>query len=72
MRVLGILAVVAITSIRAALIDRDMVQPVAQPEPKPDVEKAAVKFNPSLAVKAGYPVVNAAGDTSAGLKETAC
>ncbi|KAG6943640.1 hypothetical protein JG688_00017509 [Phytophthora aleatoria] len=73
MRVLVILAVVALTSIRAGSIDHDTVQPFAQPEPITDAEKAAVKFKPSLAVKAGchpYPVVNAAGETSAGLKGT--
>ncbi|KAI9983980.1 hypothetical protein PInf_005265 [Phytophthora infestans] len=73
MRVLGIFAVAAIASIRAASIDHDTVQPFAQPEPTTDAEKAAVKFKPSLAVKAGchpYPVVNAAGDTGAGLKGT--
>ncbi|KAF1785067.1 Necrosis inducing protein [Phytophthora cactorum] len=73
MRVLVILAVVALTSIRAGSIDHDTVQPFAQPEPITDAEKAAVKFKPSLAVKAGchpYPAVNAAGETSAGLKGT--
>ncbi|KAF1789981.1 Necrosis inducing protein [Phytophthora cactorum] len=53
MRVLVILAVVALTSIRAGSIDHDTVQPFAQPEPITDAEKAAVKFKPSLAVKAG-------------------
>ncbi|ETO85835.1 hypothetical protein F444_00549 [Phytophthora nicotianae P1976] len=73
MRVLTILAAAAIASIKAASIDHDKVQPFAQPEPITDAEKAAVKFKPSLAVKAGchpYPAVNAAGDTSAGLKGT--
>ncbi|OWY93329.1 Necrosis inducing protein NPP1 [Phytophthora megakarya] len=73
MRVLGLLVAVAVTSIKAASIDHDKVQPFAQPNPITDAEMAAVKFKPSLAVKAGchpYPVVNAAGDTSAGLKGT--
>ncbi|ETL50182.1 hypothetical protein L916_00539 [Phytophthora nicotianae] len=73
MRVLTILAAAAIASIRAASIDHDKVQPFAQPEPITDAEKAAIKYKPSLAVKAGchpYPAVNAAGDTSAGLKGT--
>ncbi|OWZ06005.1 Necrosis inducing protein NPP1 [Phytophthora megakarya] len=73
MRVLGLLVAVAVTSIKAASINYDKVQPFAQPKPITDAEMAAVKFKPSLAVKAGchpYPVVNAAGDTSAGLKGT--
>ncbi|EEY58307.1 NPP1-like protein [Phytophthora infestans T30-4] len=73
MQVLTILAVAALASIRAASIDHDKVQPFAQPQPITDVEKAAVKFKPSLAVMSGchpYPAVNAAGETSAGLKGT--
>ncbi|OWZ02151.1 Necrosis inducing protein NPP1 [Phytophthora megakarya] len=72
MRVLVLLAI-AFTSINAASIGHDKVEPFAQPKPITEAEKAAVKFKPSLAVKAGcqpYPVVNAAGDTSAGLKGT--
>ncbi|OWZ12076.1 Necrosis inducing protein NPP1 [Phytophthora megakarya] len=55
------------------MIDHDKVQPFPQPEPITDAEKAAVKFKPSLVVKSGchpYPAVNAAGETSAGLKGT--
>ncbi|OWZ02290.1 Necrosis inducing protein NPP1 [Phytophthora megakarya] len=73
MQVLVLLIVAALTTINAALIDHDKVQPFAEPKPITDAEKAAVKFKPSLAVLAGchpYPVVNAAGDTSAGLKGT--
>ncbi|ETO69038.1 hypothetical protein F442_14103 [Phytophthora nicotianae P10297] len=73
MRELVILIVVALTSIRAASINHDMVKPFAQPEPITIAEKAAVKFKPSLAVKSGchpYPIVNAAGDTSTGLEGT--
>ncbi|OWZ01589.1 Necrosis inducing protein NPP1, partial [Phytophthora megakarya] len=73
MRMLTVLAVAAIASISAASIDHDKVQPFPQPEPITDAEKAAVKFKPALAVKSGchpYPAVNAAGETSAGLKGT--
>ncbi|KAE8961935.1 hypothetical protein PR003_g31714 [Phytophthora rubi] len=54
-------------------IDHDKVQPFAQPEPVTVSEKAAVKFKPSLQITAGchsYPAVNAAGETSGGLKGT--
>ncbi|EGZ18454.1 necrosis inducing-like protein NPP1 type, partial [Phytophthora sojae] len=52
-------------------IDHDKVQPFAQPEPVTVSEKTAVKFKPSLQIVGGchpYPAVNAAGETSAGLK----
>ncbi|EGZ04472.1 hypothetical protein PHYSODRAFT_423056, partial [Phytophthora sojae] len=52
-------------------IDHDKVQPFAQPEPVTVSEKTAVKFKPSLQIDGGchpYPAVNAAGETSAGLK----
>ncbi|KAG6618986.1 necrosis inducing-like protein NPP1 type [Phytophthora cinnamomi] len=54
-------------------IDHDKVQPFAQPEPTTISEKAAVKFKPSLQIVVGchpYPAVNAAGETSGGLKGT--
>ncbi|POM73996.1 NPP1-like protein [Phytophthora palmivora] len=63
--------VAALTTVDAASIDHDKVQPFAQPNPITISEKAAVKFKPSLAVITGchpYPAVNAAGETSAGLK----
>ncbi|KAG6587076.1 necrosis inducing-like protein NPP1 type [Phytophthora cinnamomi] len=52
-------------------IGHDKVQPFAQPEPTTISEKAAVKFKPSLHIKKAchpYPAVNAAGETSGGLK----
>ncbi|KAG6618417.1 necrosis inducing-like protein NPP1 type [Phytophthora cinnamomi] len=54
-------------------IGHDKVQPFAQPEPTTISEKAAVKFKPSLQIVDGchpYPAVNAAGETSGGLKGT--
>ncbi|KAG6618985.1 necrosis inducing-like protein NPP1 type [Phytophthora cinnamomi] len=54
-------------------ISHDKVQPFAQPEPTTISEKAAVKFKPSLQIVDGchpYPAVNAAGETSGGLKKT--
>jgi len=67
---------VAITSLAAAnasvnYIPHDQVEPFAQPEPKTDSEKAAVKFKPQLDVSYGcnpYPAVQADGSVSAGLK----
>ncbi|OWZ06864.1 Necrosis inducing protein NPP1 [Phytophthora megakarya] len=73
MRVLAFLVVAVLSTINAASIDHDKVQPFAQPEPVTVTEKAAVKFKPSIAILAGchpYPAVNAAGDISAGLKGT--
>ncbi|KAJ8554877.1 hypothetical protein ON010_g9608 [Phytophthora cinnamomi] len=57
----------------AGPIDHDKVQPFAQPEPTTISEKAAVKFKPRLVIDQGchpYPAVNAAGETSGGLKGT--
>ncbi|KAG7383337.1 hypothetical protein PHYBOEH_009957 [Phytophthora boehmeriae] len=57
----------------AAAIGHDQVQPFPQPEPVTDSEKAAIKFKPTLKIDTGchpYPVVNDAGDVSAGLKGT--
>ncbi|KAL3656723.1 hypothetical protein V7S43_018387 [Phytophthora oleae] len=54
-------------------INHDQVQPFAQPEPVTISEKAAVKFKPQLQVVDGcvsFPVVNAAGEISGGLKGT--
>ncbi|KAK1938798.1 hypothetical protein P3T76_008873 [Phytophthora citrophthora] len=54
-------------------INHDQVQPFAQPEPVTISEKAAVKFKPQLSVIdscVSFPVVNAAGEISGGLKPT--
>ncbi|KAG6587347.1 necrosis inducing-like protein NPP1 type [Phytophthora cinnamomi] len=59
--------------VAADSIGHDKVQPFAQPEPTTISEKAAVKFKPSLQIVGGchpYPAVNAAGETSGGLKKT--
>ncbi|EGZ14806.1 hypothetical protein PHYSODRAFT_333132 [Phytophthora sojae] len=68
-------AVVAatLTSVEAGKINHDKVQPFPQPVPITASEKAAIKFKPSLQIVKGchpYPVVNAAGETSGGLKGT--
>ncbi|POM72889.1 Necrosis inducing-like protein NPP1 type [Phytophthora palmivora] len=55
----------------ARAIDHDKVQPFAQPNPVTSSEKTAITFKPSLRIDSGchpYPAVNAAGETSAGLK----
>ncbi|KAG7395651.1 hypothetical protein PHYBOEH_003370 [Phytophthora boehmeriae] len=57
----------------AASIDHDKVQPFSQPEPVIVSEKAAIKFKPQLSIEFGcvvFPAVNAAGETSGGLKGT--
>lgn len=72
-RPLLVAAFAAFASGEGGWIDHDKVQPFPQPEPITLAQKAAVKFKPSLLVKSGchpYPVVNAAGDLSAGLKGT--
>ncbi|KAE8998121.1 hypothetical protein PF005_g13660 [Phytophthora fragariae] len=58
-------------SVRGVIINHDKVQPFAQPAPVTVSEKAAIKFKPSLYIINGchpYPAVNAAGETSGGLK----
>ncbi|KAG6613081.1 necrosis inducing-like protein NPP1 type [Phytophthora cinnamomi] len=58
---------------KGIVIDHDKVQPFAQPDPVTLSEKVAIKHNPSLRITWGchpYPAVNAAGDTSGGLKGT--
>uniref|UniRef100_H3G637 Necrosis inducing-like protein NPP1 type n=1 Tax=Phytophthora ramorum TaxID=164328 RepID=H3G637_PHYRM len=66
-------AAVTLRTVEAISIDHDKVQPFAQPEPVTISEKAAVQFKPRLQIFGGchpYPAVNAAGETSAGLKGT--
>ncbi|EGZ25959.1 necrosis inducing-like protein NPP1 type [Phytophthora sojae] len=66
-----ILAVTSFCSAGAVAIVHDKVQPFAQPAPVTISEKVAVKFKPSLAIRETchpYPAVNAAGETSRGLK----
>ncbi|GMF19151.1 unnamed protein product [Phytophthora fragariaefolia] len=70
---LAVIAAVALSTAHAVSIDHDKVQPFAQPEPATVSEKAAVKYKPSLQIIDGchpYPAVNAAGETSSGLKGT--
>ncbi|EGZ08018.1 hypothetical protein PHYSODRAFT_526541 [Phytophthora sojae] len=66
-------AIATLTIVGGVTIDHDKVQPFAQPAPATVSEKAAVKFKPSLQIIDGchpYPAVNAAGETSGGLKHT--
>ncbi|KAG6606646.1 necrosis inducing-like protein NPP1 type [Phytophthora cinnamomi] len=61
------------SSVGAIVIDHDKVQPFAQPNPVTLTERVAIKYKPSLQILDGchpYPAVNAAGDTSGGLKAT--
>ncbi|GMF41036.1 unnamed protein product [Phytophthora fragariaefolia] len=69
--VFTVLAATIFTSAEAVSIGHDKVQPFPQPEPVTISEKAAVKHKPSLQIINGchpYPAVNAAGETSTGLK----
>ncbi|EEY63535.1 NPP1-like protein [Phytophthora infestans T30-4] len=62
-----------LSSTRAGTINHDQVQPFAQPVPVTIAERAAVKFKPQLYITQGrvsFPAVNAAGETSGGLKVT--
>uniref|UniRef100_H3H0Y4 Necrosis inducing-like protein NPP1 type n=1 Tax=Phytophthora ramorum TaxID=164328 RepID=H3H0Y4_PHYRM len=68
-----LVTVVAVTffSVEAVSIAHDEVQPFPQPDPVTISEKAGVKFKPQLHFEGGcaaYPAVNAAGETSGGLK----
>ncbi|EGZ30297.1 necrosis inducing-like protein NPP1 type [Phytophthora sojae] len=59
--------------VAGAIIDHDKVQPFVQPEPVTVSKNAAVKFKPNVLVLWTChlnPAVNAAGDTSGGLKGT--
>uniref|UniRef100_H3H861 Necrosis inducing-like protein NPP1 type n=1 Tax=Phytophthora ramorum TaxID=164328 RepID=H3H861_PHYRM len=66
-----IVVATAFYSVEGVTVDHDKVQPFPQPAPVTISEKAGVKFKPQLTIKAGcfpYPAVNAAGETSGGLK----
>ncbi|KAG6958611.1 hypothetical protein JG687_00009291, partial [Phytophthora cactorum] len=52
----------------AVSIDHDTVEPIPQLDPVTVSKKAAVKFKPELLTCASFPAVNAAGETSGGLK----
>ncbi|KAE8986822.1 hypothetical protein PR002_g22239 [Phytophthora rubi] len=70
---IAVIASATLSFVEAGTIGHDKVQPFPQPEPVTESEKAAVKFKPSLIIQDGchpYPAVNAAGETSGGLKGT--
>ncbi|KAE8977941.1 hypothetical protein PR002_g24864 [Phytophthora rubi] len=73
MNLRGFLTILAASfiAVDAGKIDHDKVEPFPQPEPVTISEKAAVKFKPQLNIVSGcvsFPAVNAAGETSGGLK----
>ncbi|EGZ12027.1 necrosis inducing-like protein NPP1 type [Phytophthora sojae] len=73
MNVRGFLVILAAAfiAVDAGKIDHDKVEPFPQPDPVTISEKAAVKFKPQLLIEDGcvsFPAVNAAGETSGGLK----
>ncbi|ETI31820.1 hypothetical protein F441_21168 [Phytophthora nicotianae CJ01A1] len=68
-----VVCLVALQSVYCATINRDLVQPFAQPGPVTISEKAAIKFKPQLFILDGcvsFPAVNADGDTTGGLNGT--
>uniref|UniRef100_H3G9T3 Necrosis inducing-like protein NPP1 type n=1 Tax=Phytophthora ramorum TaxID=164328 RepID=H3G9T3_PHYRM len=61
----------AVHAERTIIIPHDTVEPFAQPRPKTDAEKAAVKYKPRLLVEDGchpYAAVQADGAISGGLE----
>ncbi|KAG7377736.1 hypothetical protein PHYBOEH_000705 [Phytophthora boehmeriae] len=73
LRTLLSVAVGALCSTIVASIDHDQIQPIPQPVPVTDSEKAGVKFKPELHILTGcvpYPAVSAAGEITGGLKGT--
>ncbi|KAE8909201.1 hypothetical protein PF005_g9115 [Phytophthora fragariae] len=68
-----VIASATLSYVGAGSIGHDKVQPFPQPAPVTVFEKSAVKFKPRLFIQGAcqpYPAVNAAGETSAGLKGT--
>ncbi|KAG3140191.1 hypothetical protein PI124_g17551 [Phytophthora idaei] len=68
---LGAIASLAAVSGGVVMIDHGTVQPFAQPEPTTESEKSAIKYKPQLHLSHGcrpYPVAQADGSDSAGLK----
>ncbi|KAF1320263.1 Necrosis-inducing protein, partial [Globisporangium splendens] len=64
-------ALTAVAAVQAGTIDHDQVVPFAEPTPSSISEKAAIKFKPQIHISNGchpYPAVDAAGNTSGGLK----
>ncbi|TYZ68441.1 hypothetical protein PybrP1_008936 [[Pythium] brassicae (nom. inval.)] len=64
-------ALASIAAVNAAEISHDAVKPFAQPAPTTSVHEAAIKFKPQIHISSGchpYPAVDAAGNTSGGLK----
>ncbi|TYZ63929.1 hypothetical protein PybrP1_010507 [[Pythium] brassicae (nom. inval.)] len=64
-------ALASIAAVNAAVISHDAVKPFAQPAPTTSAHEAAIKFKPQIHISNGchpYPAVDAAGNTSGGLK----
>ncbi|KUF89795.1 Superoxide dismutase [Phytophthora nicotianae] len=69
--VLGALLFFMAVNANIPTIDHDEVQPFEEMEPTTDSEKSAIKYKPQLHISDGchpYPVVQADGSVSAGLK----
>uniref|UniRef100_K3X206 Uncharacterized protein n=1 Tax=Globisporangium ultimum (strain ATCC 200006 / CBS 805.95 / DAOM BR144) TaxID=431595 RepID=K3X206_GLOUD len=64
-------ALATVAAVQAGSISHDQVVPFAEPTPSSAYEKLAVKFKPQIHISNGchpYPAVDAAGNTSGGLK----
>ncbi|KAF1320298.1 Necrosis inducing protein npp1, partial [Globisporangium splendens] len=64
-------ALACAATVQAGSIGHDQVVPFAEPVPSSVSEKAAIKFKPQIRISNGcrpYPAVDAAGNTSGGLK----
>ncbi|GMF28999.1 unnamed protein product [Phytophthora lilii] len=70
LQILAVLIAVASFTGSATSIDHDKVEPIPQPQAATVSEKIAIKFKPGFDGCASFPAVNAAGETSGGLKGT--
>ncbi|GMF29001.1 unnamed protein product [Phytophthora lilii] len=71
LKILAVLLAAVHFAGNAVSLEHEKVQPIPQPEAVTVSEKAAVKFKPGLNIFDGcasFPAVNAAGETSGGLK----
>ncbi|POM59592.1 Necrosis inducing-like protein NPP1 type [Phytophthora palmivora] len=70
-----VVMLIVVLTTEVVALDHDQVHPFGQPTPVSVSDKAAVKFKPQIHITNGchpYPAVNAAGETSGGLKTQGC
>ncbi|KAE8876466.1 hypothetical protein PF005_g28357 [Phytophthora fragariae] len=71
LRAIAAATAVSMASVKAGTIGHDQVVPFPQSTATSTANSAALKFKPQVFINSGchpYPAVNAAGDTSDGLK----